>query len=283
MSEKPEVTTEVIDEAEVETLPEATGLVAGALKIDDQLALAENIEKLVGAQNKIRMALLRLAQSGDWVLFGDGDKAKAELNFAGAMRIGSTLGVSFLNWSAEKETGTDEKGSWYRWNCECDAVFRGRTVRVYGRASSRDKFFGKAHGEYKELHDIDEGNIRQAARRGAMKEGVKVLFGMHHMDPSELEKYGVKMERASGVSFKSAEKASAETQSVTVKIADVRMKKGDNWVKYTITDAEGVSYNTFSESLAKVAKEAKTADKAATISFVVNEKYGNELKAIEIA
>jgi len=246
MSENKAITeAEVIEENEVETFPEATGVVGGALGIEDQLALDENIGKLVDAQNKIRMTLLRLAQSGDWVIFGDGEKAKAELNFAGAMRIGSTLGCSFTNWSAQKETGADEKGSWYRWDYECDAVFRGRSIRVYGRAASRDKFFGKAHGEYKALADVDEGNIRQAARRGAMKEGVKVLFGMHHMDPKELEKVGIKMDSATGVSFKSAETKSEEAQTATVAVQDVRVKKGDNWTKYTIIDVEGVSYSTF--------------------------------------
>lgn len=280
MSENRAMTeAEVMEDAEMETLPVATGVVAGTLAIEDQLALAENIGKLVDAQNKIRMTLLKLAQSGDWVVFGDGEKAKAELNFAGAMRIGSTLGVSFLNWSAEKETGTDEKGQWYRWNYECDAVFRGRTVRVYGRASSRDKFFGKARGEFKELHDIDEGNIRQAARRGAMKEGVKVLFGMHHMDPTELEKFGVRMEHAAGVSFKSAETKAEESQTATVTVQDVRMKKGDNWTKYTIIDTEGVAYSTFSETFATVAKEAKSTGKNVVVTFVVG-KFGPEIKGI---
>jgi len=280
MSENKAITeAEVIEENEVETFPEATGVVGGALGIEDQLALAENIGKLVDAQNKIRMTLLRLAQSGDWVIFGDGEKAKAELNFAGAMRIGSTLGCSFTNWSAQKETGADEKGSWYRWDYECDAVFRGRSIRVYGRAASRDKFFGKAHGEYKALADVDEGNIRQAARRGAMKEGVKVLFGMHHMDPKELEKVGIKMDSATGVSFKSAETKSEEAQTATVAVQDVRVKKGDNWTKYTIIDVEGVSYSTFSESFATVAKEAKASGKQVTITFVRG-KFGPEIKGI---
>ncbi len=280
MSENKAITeAEVIEENEVETFPEATGVVGGALGIEDQLALAENIGKLVDAQNKIRMTLLRLAQSGDWVIFGDGEKAKAELNFAGAMRIGSTLGCSFTNWSAQKETGADEKGSWYRWDYECDAVFRGRSIRVYGRAASRDKFFGKAHGEYKALADVDEGNIRQAARRGAMKEGVKVLFGMHHMDPKELEKVGIKMDSATGVSFKSAETKSEEAQTATVAVQDVRVKKGDNWTKYTIIDVEGVSYSTFSESFSTVAKEAKASGKQVTITFVIG-KFGPEIKGI---
>lgn len=279
MSEKISDAEIVDDENEIDTLPVTTGVVGGALGIDDQLALAENIGKMVEAQNKIRMALLGLAQRGDWVVFGNGEAEKAELGFAGAMRIGATLGVSFSNWQAEKETGTDEKGAWYRWNYECDAIFRGRIVRVYGRASSRDKFFGKVRGEFKALHDIDEGNIRMAARRGAMKEGIKVLFGLHHFEPDTLKKHGVKLEGAMGHDFKSADKAAEETQTVTVNVSDVRMKKGDNWTKYTVIDSENVSYSTFSETFAKVAKDAKEANKTVTIGFTGG-KYGNEIKSI---
>jgi hypothetical protein len=112
-----------------------------------------------------------------------------------------------------------------------------------------------------------------------MKEGVKVLFGMHHMDPKELEKVGIKMDSATGVSFKSAETKSEEAQTATVAVQDVRVKKGDNWTKYTIIDVEGVSYSTFSESFATVAKEAKASGKQVTIAFVRG-KFGPEIKGI---
>lgn len=271
-----------ITETEIELAPDSTGVVAGVLSVEDQLALAENIVKLVEAQNKIRMALLGLAQIGDWVVFGDEEKVKAELNFAGAMRIGSTLGCSFMNWSAEKETGTDERGTWFRWNYECDAVFRGRTVRVYGRASSRDKFFGKAHGKFKQVIDVDEGDIRMAARRGAMKEGVKVLFGLHHMDPAELSKVGVRLEHASNVKFQTQEAKSEETKTVTIQVKEVTMKKGATWVKYSIIDTNGEIYSTFSETFATVAKAAKESGGKVNISYIVD-KFGNQIKGIENA
>ncbi|GAG68024.1 unnamed protein product, partial [marine sediment metagenome] len=197
------------------------GIVAAAEKkgIDDILYLAEHVEKVVAAQKKIRMALLKLAQSGDWIVFGDAKSSKAELGFAGAMRIGSTLGVSFTNWSAEKERGTDVNGEWYRWNFECDAAYKNRIVRVYGRAASRDKFFGKAYGKYKELHDIDEGNIKMAARRGAMKEGVKVLFGLHHQNPNELKDFGIGLDYAGGHAFQSSQEQVTEVKSHKITIA----------------------------------------------------------------
>lgn len=274
------------DDKMLEVLPENTGVIArNKSDVEDILFLAENIDKIVQAQNKIRMALLKLAQPGDWVTFGKDDKKKAEIGFAGAMRIGATIGVSFIDWVAEKETGTDEKGEWYRWNYECTAIYRNRTVRVFGRASSRDKFFGKEYGEYKQLHDIDEGNIKMAARRGAMKEGVKVMFGLHHMDPKEIEKYGVKLEHAGKVEFKSKEtqqnEATQEILSVVVQIGGITKKvdpKG-KWTRYTLIDTDDVKYTTFDKAFAELADKAKVAKQTVNIEYVTTQ-YGNDIKNV---
>lgn len=270
-------------EPEIETLPEAGGLVKqSAQGIEDQLFLADNIQKLIDAQNKIRNAILKLAQPGDWVLFKSDkdDIGKAEIGFAGAMRIGSTVGISFLNWEAKKEIGRDDLGEWYRWEYECDAVFRNRTIRVFGRAGSRDKFFGKAHGEFKPLHEVDEGNIKQAARRSAIKEGIKCHLGLHHMDPEYIKKNGITLVSAGGYSFKGKETKADELESVTVAIADVVVgKKTDKWTRYIVKDVEGVSYNTFSETIAKQAKALKESKTQATISYKQTQ-YGNEIVGI---
>src|SRR5262245_50781718 len=161
---------------------------------DQLLALeemAKNADRMIAAKQKIWTACLKITKPGDWTVFESQGKKKAEVGHAGAFRYAAFLGISFTNWTAEKVSDSDEKGAWYRWDFECDAVFAGRTIRVYGRAGSRDKFFGKKDGVYKELHDVNEGDIKMAARRNAMKEGVKSLMGIHHMDPTELEAAGV--------------------------------------------------------------------------------------------
>lgn len=269
-------------EKEIEDGGESGQLVP--MTTDDQLialeGMAKNAERMIAAKQKIWTACLKITKPGDWTVFGSGDKKKAELGHAGAFRYASFLGISFSNWTAEKVTGSDERGAWYRWDFECDSIFSGRTLRVYGRAGSRDKFFGKQDGAFKELHDVNEGDIKMAARRNAMKEGVKCLMGIHHMDPAELESAGVKMGGAGGYDFKSKEEKAEASLSVTVKVADVTMKDGGSWKKYTVKDVEGVVYNSFSETHAKVAKEAKTADKSVTITYTVTEKYGNEIKGL---
>ena len=204
MADNLEVKTDVETEAEVlETGGEGSAgqaIVPQTTGGTDIVAVAERIDELVAAHNKIRSALLKLALPGDWVIF-EGEKPTAELTGAGALRIASTVGISFTNWEARKVGGKDEKGDWYRWEFECDCVFRGNTVRALGRAGSRDKFFGKSHGELKALSDISEGDIKMAARRAAMKEGVKILLGLHHIPPEVLKQIGVPLVSARNIAF----------------------------------------------------------------------------------
>lgn len=282
-----------MEEPEIETGPEVGGLVAPASKqsVEDMYFLADNIEKMIAAQNKIRMAVLKLAQPGDWVLFGKDEKkneaGKAEIGFAGALRIGSTLGVSFTNWEAKRETGRDEIGEWFRWEFECDAIFRGRSIRVYGRAGSRDKFFGKAYGEYKLLQDVDEGNIKVSARRGAMKEGIKCLFGLHHMDPDFLRTNGIKLDSAGGHSFKGQEQSAEDAKAVTVQIESAVLEKsgttkaGKPWTIYKIVDAEGGVYFTFSATMFNDAVAAVKNKNTVTITYSVDDRGKNKLESLK--
>jgi hypothetical protein len=257
---------------------------------DEQLIalenMAKNADRMIAAKQKIWAACIKITKADDWTVFGSQGKQKAELGHAGAFRYASFLGISFNNWTSEKVSGTDEKGQWYRWDFECDAVFSGRIIRVYGRAGSRDKFFGKDHGAFKELHDVNEGDIKQAGRRNAMKEGVKVLMGLHHMDPKELEAAGLKMGSASGYEFKGdeAKKADAsEVQSVVGKVEKVgqRLVKTKNGEKpvYSIHMAEGDKYDTWSDTDAKVAKASIEDKKNVKIEYVTNQ-YGNSVKTL---
>lgn len=171
--------------------------------------VSKNIDRFVAAKQKIWSAILRLAKAGDWVVFESkddnsptGKRSSVCLSGAGADRIASSIGISFTNWKETKDVGNDEKGNWYRYWFECDCSFGTRTIRVMGRAGSRDKFFGMAHGEMKELSEIDESNIRMAAFHNTLKEGVKLLLGLRNIPVEEFEKAGIRLSYARRVEFK---------------------------------------------------------------------------------
>lgn len=208
--EKTEVETVQEETNALKPMKEETGITADYLKQLD--FVANNIDRFVTAQDKIWRAILKIAKEGDWVIFGDDRKESVCLSGPGAERIASRIGVSFNNWQEKKDKGSDEKGDWYRYWFECDASFGGRTVRAIGRASSRDKFFGRANGQWKELSDIPEDNIRMAAFRGAMKEGVRILFGLRNIPKEEFLKAGIPLINTSGHKFQNKNTSAPENK-----------------------------------------------------------------------
>src|SRR3990167_7610033 len=282
--------TELIEKEEAEISGGTAGVLV-PVSGDEQLialeTMAKNADRMIAAKQKVWSVLLKVAKPGDWTVFEGQGKKKAELGHGGAMRYAAFLGISFTNWSAAKEVGTDDKGNWYRWDYECDCIFAGRTIRVYGRAGSRDKFFGKAKGEFKELHDVNEGDIKIAARRSAMKEGVKTMLGLHHIPPEELEAAGVKMETAGGYSFKNDDQKKAE--SVDVKTAKITVEKGtqkltkNNKTIYTIHGTEGDKFDTWSKTDAETAKNvAMVVGVTVSIEYTTNE-YGNSARSVVVS
>lgn len=200
----------------------------------DILGIAEKIEKWAEAANKIRKAVMKLAYPGDWVIFDtesgdDGKETCGEIGSAGAERIFSYLPFSASNWEARKITGQDDKGDWYRWEYEADIALNGKVLRPLGRAGSRDKFYGKAHGEWKPLSDISEGDIKIAARRAVIKEGVRTHLGLRHVPLSVLKELGVKAETAKGHKFGKKDAAATDDEKkIQLEIGKMLMEIAGN-------------------------------------------------------
>lgn len=195
---------EVKDAEIVEPVTGQGGLMAMASEQDSKLAventlwLAEHVDKLVDAMQTIHRAVLKIAHDGDWVQFS----GKGCLTSAGAERIANMFGMSQSNWTSHKESGRDDKGEWFRWTYEVDVSFKGRTVRGQGIFGSRDKFFGFQGGQWKELSDVDEQNIRKAARHAAYKEGIRILLGLRNIPVNVLQKAGINIGDVREVQFK---------------------------------------------------------------------------------
>jgi hypothetical protein len=83
---------------------------------------------------------------------------------------------------------------------------------------------------------------------------------------------------------KKAEPESSAVNTITAIVSDVRKTTGINektqkpWAKFIVKCGD-VEYSTFSETYAKVAKDAKELGVEAIINFTTN-KFGNEIKAI---
>lgn len=207
----PEADVVEVVEEETELAPTHTGLVVHELphsrqSAEEMLWLAENIESLVTAKKKIMVAMLKMAVPGDWVSFSsdkDPDGGTASLGYDGAMRIAEPAGISFVDRKVKKIIGRDKEGEWYRYECEVTCIRGTRQARTWGRAGTRDVFFGKADDKWKDLSEVNEGNVKMAAIHGAMKEGVKVLLGIPNFPVKDLINLNVNVDFTRGHKFKS--------------------------------------------------------------------------------
>lgn len=296
-----------IQEATIESaalVPEAFHPTTNEDQIQTIMRIAQQSEELGKAFDKLRRFVLQRALPGDWVRFGSENKPGfLELSGAGSFRIASVIGISWTNWKSWKEQGTDAKGDWITWWYQCDASFGSRKIEcVQGRAGSRDKFFGYTNeAGWKELSDVRETDIQVAARRNAMKEGVKVLLGLLHIPEEAANSLGLPSNVIRGHTFvgrasaptppssgdslttetnkESAPAVNSDIQKTTISVKDVTMKTGPNWTRYTVISDRDAKFTTFDANLATVAKEAKANGSQIEIGFLTS-KYGNEIKSL---
>lgn len=285
----------------LETTPEAGAEILGPTeglnedKYEALLLLADRIESVVMAQNKIRTALLKSAMPGDFVRFGD----KVELTGPGAERIAANIGISIIGITDDKTAWKDGNGDAYTWRYIGDATLGKRVLeKVEGRASSRDKFFGYENGKWKELSEVKEADVRTSARRSLLKESVKLMLGLRSLpsDPAFLASIGLDPEKVRKVEFggrgEQAVTASASGTPVLIKELKVFAKKDEvdpkdpqkvikrGWTRYDVLDDKGAKYSTFDKKIAEFAKTL--VGKMAVIDYEASTK-GNDIKEIRPA
>jgi len=150
------------------------------------------------------------------------------------------------------------------------------------------------NGERKELppSEIDPGDVKKAAYTNCIGNGITRLLGLRNISYEDLEKVaGIKREQITHIRYGDKPKQNndttpAEIQEITGEVSDVRMKKGKtkngkDYVLYTILVGND-QYRTFSESFAKLAKEAKETGTPVVIKFTAD-NYGYNVESIEYA
>jgi len=147
------------------------GAVISGQNFDAMLAQAE---KYVKFASRIRELALTVTSAADWI---DQD-GKPYLEWAGASKIAQTFGVSYGSPTFERETGEDEKGAFIVFHCSGNVTYMGRFVPEIGTGSSRDPFFGKAHGAFLPLSEIDMTDVKKKALTNFFNRGLKSLLGL---------------------------------------------------------------------------------------------------------
>ncbi len=262
--------------------------------VDRMIAVSKKLPQMALAAKAIREYGIAATLSGDFVRFGD----KVELTGPGAERILGAVGqagvnMSFTEWSYTKDTGTDKNGDYYYWWYSAKVEIGGtRLGLIQGRAGSRDLFFGKAHGSWKDLSEVREADIRMAARRGVFKEAIKCYFGLRGIPFDAAAALGIDVKKIKTVehgsggntSAASAPAAAAGTALIVKGVIErtINKKDGTKSVVYVIEDENGSKYETFSENIADAAKDLMTDKKKAIFAFTPssNPRFAPKLNAI---
>ncbi len=290
----------VVETESVRELEIAPSVVLNSQKFDAIIQFAQQAEKMGRALDTMRNFVLGRAFPGDWVRFGD----KLELSGPAAERVISSLAmmgvpVSFTGWKYWKDTGTDKNGDWYTWWYQADVDIAGLHVEgVQGRAGSRDKFFGYEYGAFKDLADVKEADVRMAARRGVIKEGIKMAMGLRSVPFEHAAKLGLDPSKIKEVEFgnkKDGTTASGVADEFVAKVMKVIIKRDQpDTVKdgkvtkkgYKIMSVffnNNVTAETFDTKVAEKAKSLIGVEAFARTTAAKDAKYAPTLQEIRTA
>ncbi|MFB3926810.1 MAG: hypothetical protein ACE14T_12240 [Syntrophales bacterium] len=281
---------------ENEIIESCTDVVATPITDDTLISLAEQAERRIDAMTKIKKVSLKLTNSHDWTDQG----GKPYLQVSGAEKIARMFGIS---WKISEPTLEYQEGGHFAFTYKGYFSLAGASIEVIGTRSSKDGFFKKyswetgddGKREKTELppSEIDRGDVKKAAYTNCIGNGITRILGLRNMTYDDLREFaGITPEMVNKVDFKKEGKkqdgniASEGAEKITAAVSDVRKKEGKSKAgkPYTvfIVKAGEKEFSTFSETFAKLAKEAKETGRKAEITYKSGQ-YGNDLENITFA
>jgi len=179
------------------------------------------IEKRDILFKRIMDVAIKSTSSSDWV-----DQAgKPYLQASGAEKVARRFAIKISDVVVDREDLDDENGRYYVYTTIGKASFAHNpeeSIEAVGTCSSRDKFFGRAHGQNKAVQDVDITNIRKKSYTNFMGNAITRLLGIRNLTWEDLQRYGVTKNGKASVSYdKGASKAQASKQ---VELAETNSK-----------------------------------------------------------
>ena len=255
------------------------------------LALAEQAEKRVTALNKIKKAALLATNARDWT----DQNGNPYLQVSGSEKVGRVFGIA---WKIDEPVFEQEESGHFSYTFKGYFTVAGATIEAIGTRSSKDGFFKRYVGkgeDRKELppSEIDKGDLKKAAYTNCIGNGITRLLGLRNLTWQDLEEFaGIRKDQVGRVDYKKNGKqqdaiASEGAEAVETFVTDIRKqekKKDGTAMKSPLykINCEGKEYKTFSDTLAKTAKEAKEAGRKIKITFTRNQ-YGMDAESVTFA
>lgn len=254
---------------------------------DTLLTIAEQAEKRADAMNKIKLVAIKLTNRFDWTDQG----GKPYLQVSGAEKIARLFGIS---WRINEPECEKEESGHFTYSYKGTFSLAGAAIEAIGTRSSKDGFFkkyGYDNGSRQELppSEIDKGDVKKAAYTNCIGNGITRLLGIRNMTYEDLKEFaGITRDMIGKVDYKKSGKQDTGFKTegaltARVHVSDVRKatgttKAGKPWTSFTVKNGNA-EYKTFSESIAKIAKEAMEAGLDVDITYKTGQ-YGNDIESL---
>jgi len=159
----------------------------------------KEIEKNIEFFNKVKVIALKMTKPSDWV-----DMGGPYLMDRGAENVAIAFGVDISDLQLKQDWAEDSKGRYYTYIASGKAYARklGRYVEDIGVCSQRDKFFGMANGQLKEIQEVDMANIRRKAVTNLYSRLIKRVIGLMGITWEDLAAAGIKREQLQKVEYR---------------------------------------------------------------------------------
>lgn len=167
----------------VEVVPAAVG--SGGTTLvripDDPMAVLDARNRMM---ERVLSYAIAATHPGQWQMLGDKPWPTGPACEAMARRCG----VSWDRPECERRDTSDETGPSYTWTYRSRFFLPGGIDSIWaeGHCSSRDQFLGTGSGK-KDLSEVEEGNIRQAAMTNMIVNGVTRLLGVRNLTAERLD------------------------------------------------------------------------------------------------
>jgi len=249
--EKDELMHPVVSSSDAETLELER-------KIDwDELVKYLEIQK--EAFKKLRVIMMGYTREKDWVNI-DGQPFLQE---SGAQAIAGPMGVSITNVRREKVWEEDKLGRYYKYiyNGVAFSTKIHRIVEVEGICTSRDRFFGKVSGKYKEIEEVDERNIMDKAKTNLYRNAIVRVLGLRNIEWGELSRANLNIQNISKVEHTLGGKKTGAAEKAIQEAKEKGEKSGTGYDSKTIEKVDRLVKRVASAPTMDKLREAWETDK----------------------
>ena len=193
----------------------------------------EKVEHDIEIYRKIPEISIKLTHEKDWIKQGE----SWYLMDCGSEKIAIAWGVDLaIIGDLTREDLHDAKGDYYIYTAKGRARSSkfGRYLEDIGTCSQRDKFFGMAGGNLKEVEDIDINMIKKKAVTNCYNRLIKRLCGLLSVTEDQIKAAGLDISKMQKVVFQSGSKKAAVALNKSAK------EKRDEIWKWCLALGNGV-------------------------------------------